>query len=74
MRSCCWPSSRPVAVWLAVSADVFASVMLGPQFRAGVPLLLPLLVTARLFGAFNQFYLQLSFQIAGVRCSGLETR
>ncbi|HEY4403778.1 MAG TPA: lipopolysaccharide biosynthesis protein [Xanthobacteraceae bacterium] len=54
----------PVAVWLAVSADVFASVMLGPQFRAGVPLLLPLLVTARLFGAFNQFYLQLSFQIA----------
>jgi len=54
----------PVAIWLVVASDVFASVMLGPQFRAGASLIMPLLVAARMMGAFNQFYLQTSFQLA----------
>jgi len=53
-----------VAIWLVVASDVFASVMLGPQFRAGASLIMPLLVAARMLGAFNQFYLQTSFQLA----------
>jgi O-antigen/teichoic acid export membrane protein len=54
----------PVAVWLALAADQVAGTLVGVDFRAGVAALLPTLVLARLFGIANQFYVQLSFQLA----------
>lgn len=54
----------PVAVWLALAADQVAGTLVGIDFRAGVTALLPTLVVARFFGIANQFYVQLSFQLA----------
>jgi O-antigen/teichoic acid export membrane protein len=54
----------PVAVWLAFAANQVAGVLVGAEFRASVALLLPVLAAARLLGAFNQFYLQISFQLS----------
>jgi O-antigen/teichoic acid export membrane protein len=54
----------PVAVWLAVAADPVAKALVGAEFRTSVALLLPMLAVARLLGAVNQFYLQISFQLA----------
>jgi O-antigen/teichoic acid export membrane protein len=56
--------TAPVAVWLAISANVVAGTLLGAEFQTSVALLLPLLAVARLFGAVNQYYLQISFQLA----------
>lgn len=54
----------PVAVWLALAADQVAGTLVGIDFRAGVSALLPTLVLARFFGIANQFYVQISFQLA----------
>jgi O-antigen/teichoic acid export membrane protein len=54
----------PVVVWLAISADLVAGALLGAEFRASVALLLPLLAIGRMCGAINQYYLQVSFQLA----------
>jgi O-antigen/teichoic acid export membrane protein len=54
----------PVAIWLALAADQVAGTLVGIDFRAGVSTLLPTLVLARFFGIANQFYVQLSFQLA----------
>ncbi|WP_298873291.1 oligosaccharide flippase family protein [uncultured Bradyrhizobium sp.] len=54
----------PVAVWLALAADQVTGTLVGVDFRAGVSALLPTLVLARFFGIANQFYVQLSFQLA----------
>jgi O-antigen/teichoic acid export membrane protein len=54
----------PVAVWLALAADQVAGTLVGVDFRAGVSALLPTLVLARFFGIANQFYVQISFQLA----------
>lgn len=54
----------PVAVWLAISAPVVAGALLGSEFQSSVAALLPLLAMARMFGGVNQFYLQVSFQLA----------
>lgn len=54
----------PVAVWLALAADLVAGTLVGIDFRAGVSALLPILVLARFFGIANQFYVQISFQLA----------
>ena len=54
----------PVAVWLALAADQVAGTLVGVEFRASVSLLLPVLAAARLLGAVNQFYLQISFQLS----------
>ncbi|MGY8665106.1 oligosaccharide flippase family protein [Bradyrhizobium sp. UFLA05-109] len=54
----------PVAVWLALAADQVAGTLVGVDFRAGVSALLPMLVVARMLGIANQFYVQISFQLA----------
>ncbi|MHC2621906.1 O-antigen/teichoic acid export membrane protein [Bradyrhizobium huanghuaihaiense] len=54
----------PVAIWLALATDEVAGTLVGVDFRAGVSALLPTLVLARLFGIANQFYVQISFQLA----------
>ena len=54
----------PVVVWLALAADQVAGTFVGPEFRASVSLLLPVLALARLCGVINQFYVQISFQLA----------
>jgi O-antigen/teichoic acid export membrane protein len=54
----------PVAVWLAFAADQVAGTLVGVEFRASVSMLLPVLAAARLLGAINQFYLQISFQLS----------
>jgi O-antigen/teichoic acid export membrane protein len=54
----------PVAIWLALAADQIAGTLVGVDFRAGVSALLPTLVLARFFGIANQFYVQISFQLA----------
>ncbi|MBW7961981.1 oligosaccharide flippase family protein [Bradyrhizobium sp. BR 10261] len=54
----------PVAVWLALAADQVTGTLVGVDFRGGVAALLPTLVLARFFGIANQFYVQLSFQLA----------
>ncbi|MFB6421285.1 lipopolysaccharide biosynthesis protein [Bradyrhizobium tunisiense] len=54
----------PVAIWLALAADQVAGTLVGIDFRAGVSALLPTLVLARFFGIANQFYVQISFQLA----------
>lgn len=54
----------PVAVWLAIAAEVVAGTLLGSQFQSTVVALLPVLAAARLLGAVNQYYLQISFQLA----------
>lgn len=54
----------PVAVWLAICANVVAAALLGSEFQSSVATLLPLLALGRLFGAVNQYYLQVSFQLA----------
>jgi O-antigen/teichoic acid export membrane protein len=54
----------PVTVWLAISADVVAGTLLGAEFQLSVATLLPLLALGRMCGAVNQFYLQVSFQLA----------
>jgi O-antigen/teichoic acid export membrane protein len=54
----------PVAVWLSLAADQVAGTLVGVEFRAGVSTLLPLLVVARMCGIANQFYVQISFQLA----------
>jgi O-antigen/teichoic acid export membrane protein len=54
----------PVAIWLALAADQVAGTLVGVDFRAGVSALLPVLVLARFFGIANQFYVQISFQLA----------
>src|SRR5208282_3096805 len=38
--------------------------LLGAEFQTSVAALLPLLVIGRMCGAINQFYLQVSFQLA----------
>jgi O-antigen/teichoic acid export membrane protein len=54
----------PVTVWLVISADTVAGTLVGSEFQAGVATLLPLLVVGRMCGVVNQFYLQVSFQLA----------
>lgn len=54
----------PVAVWLVISAKVVTSALLGAEFQASVAAILPLLAIGRAFGAANQFYIQISFQLA----------
>jgi len=54
----------PVTVWIAASADVVSATLLGRDFQASVAAILPLLVIGRMFGAINQYYLQISFQLA----------
>lgn len=54
----------PVAIWLALAADQVAGTLVGIDFRTGVSALLPTLVLARFFGITNQFYVQISFQLA----------
>ncbi|WP_439396635.1 lipopolysaccharide biosynthesis protein [Bradyrhizobium sp. PMVTL-01] len=54
----------PVAVWLALATDQVAGTLVGVDFRAGVSALLPTLVLARFLGIANQFYVQISFQLA----------
>jgi O-antigen/teichoic acid export membrane protein len=54
----------PVAVWLAISADLVAGTLLGAAFQASVGAILPVLAIARMLGAVNQYYLQISFQLA----------
>jgi O-antigen/teichoic acid export membrane protein len=54
----------PAAVWLGLCADLVATTLLGRDFQAGVIALLPLLAVGRMCGAFNQYYLQVSFQLA----------
>jgi O-antigen/teichoic acid export membrane protein len=54
----------PVVVWLALAADQVAGTLVGVDFRAGVSTLLPVFAVARLFGVANQFYVQISFQLA----------
>ena len=54
----------PVAIWLAIAANVVASALLGSEFQASVGMLLPLLAIGRMCGAVNQFYLHISFQLA----------
>lgn len=54
----------PLAVWIALSARPIAETLLGTEFRAGVAAILPLLAIGRMFGAVNQYYLQISFQLA----------
>lgn len=53
----------PVAVWLAISADVVAGTLLGSEFRMSVAALLPLLAFGRMCGAINQWYLHISYQL-----------
>jgi O-antigen/teichoic acid export membrane protein len=54
----------PAAIWLGLCADLIAGTLLGSEFQAGVVALLPLLAVGRMCGAFNQYYLQVSFQLA----------
>jgi O-antigen/teichoic acid export membrane protein len=54
----------PVAVWLAICANVIAGTLLGAEFQSSVATLLPFLAIGRLCGAVNQYYLQVSFQLA----------
>jgi O-antigen/teichoic acid export membrane protein len=54
----------PVAVWLAICANVVAGALLGSEFQASVAMLLPVLAVGRLCGGINQYYLQVSFQLA----------
>lgn len=54
----------PVAVWLAICADAVTGALLGKGFQIGVAALLPLLAFGRMCGAVNQYYLQVSFQLA----------
>jgi O-antigen/teichoic acid export membrane protein len=54
----------PVAIWLVISADAVAGTLLGSQYQAPVAALLPLLALGRMCGAINQYYLQVSFQLA----------
>jgi O-antigen/teichoic acid export membrane protein len=54
----------PVVVWLAISADLVAGTLLGSEFQTSVAMLLPLLAIGRMCGAINQYYLQVSFQLA----------
>ncbi len=54
----------PVVVWLGLAADQVAGTFVGEEFRASVSLLLPVLALARLCGVVNQFYVQISFQLA----------
>ena len=54
----------PVAIWLMISADVVAGTLLGSEYRAQVAALLPVLAVARMCSAINQYYLQISFQLA----------
>ena len=54
----------PIAVWLAISADIVTGTLLGAEFRTVVAALLPILAAAGVCGAVNQYYLQVSFQLA----------
>lgn len=54
----------PIAVWLAISADIVAGTLLGTEFQMSVATLLPVLAFGRMCGAINQFYVQISFQLA----------
>lgn len=54
----------PIAVWLALAADQVAGTLVGASFRTSVSVLLPILAVGRLLGVLNQFYLQISFQLA----------
>lgn len=54
----------PVAVWLAISADAVTGALLGREFQRAVAAILPLLAVGRMLGATNQFYIQISFQLA----------
>jgi O-antigen/teichoic acid export membrane protein len=54
----------PAAIWLGLCANPIAETLLGSQFQGGVAALLPLLAIGRLCGAFNQHYMQISFQLA----------
>jgi len=54
----------PAAVWLGLCANLVAGTLLGTEFQSGVIALLPLLAIGRACGAFNQYYLQISFQLA----------
>ena len=54
----------PVAVWIAVSAELISGTLLGAEFQASVAAILPVLAIGRMFGSVNQYYLQISFQLA----------
>ena len=54
----------PVAAWLAISADVVSGALLSPEFRTAVAALVPMLAAAGICGAVNQYYIQVSFQLA----------
>ena len=56
--------TAPVAVWLAISADVVSGALLGSEYQTEVAALVPLLALGRMCGAVNQYYLQVSFQLA----------
>jgi O-antigen/teichoic acid export membrane protein len=54
----------PAAAWLSICSNVIAGTLLGSEFQATVAVLLPLVALARMLGAVNQYYLQISFQLA----------
>jgi len=54
----------PVAAWLAISADVVTGTLLSPEFGTAVAALVPILAVAGICGAVNQYYIQVSFQLA----------
>ncbi len=54
----------PASVWLAISSNLVAGTLLGAEFRSSAATLLPLFAIGRMFGAYNQYYLQVSFQLA----------
>jgi O-antigen/teichoic acid export membrane protein len=54
----------PVVVWLVMTAPQIAGTLVGAEFRSSVALLLPVVALARLVNIINQFYVQISFQLA----------
>lgn len=54
----------PVVVWLVMASDQIAGTLVGAEFRASVALLLPIAALARMCAVINQFYVQISFQLA----------
>lgn len=54
----------PVVIWLVMASDQIAGTLVGPEFRASVALLLPIAALARMCAVINQFYVQISFQLA----------
>jgi len=54
----------PVVVWLTMASGQIAGTLVGEEFRSSVALLLPVVALARMVNVINQFYLQISFQLA----------